>query len=480
MRCLTLADAMHSQGSEVTFVSGTMPDSLASLVTSHGHELLRIGRHTAGQATAIADQDEDARQTQMVLAARRSDWHTDWLIVDHYSLDSTWERLLRPATDRILVIDDLADRPHDCDVLLDQNLYVDSDTRYASRVPESCRLLLGPRFALLREEFRHARAHARARAGTVRRVLVFFGGGDATNRTALVLQALAALLPAQLAVDVVIGTEHAARGEIEALCRTHSFDLHVQTQHMSQLMLAADLALGAGGSATWERCCLGLPCMTVSVADNQAQLVHDCALAGILYAPQDAFSDPGKLARHIQSLLENPLLRQSISCKALDTVDGHGAGRVLRSMGLVNVSVRPAILDDAANLLEWRNHPTIRQVSRSAAPIDRAAHDRWLAHLLGDPSRVLLIGEAASGPVGVVRFDSTEDGAEVSIYLVPGLEQPGMGSRLLAAAEDWLGRNRPEIRQIRAEVLSDNQPSHRLFAAAGYRLDSSVYTKRVH
>jgi len=430
-------------------------------------------------------QEEDARQSLSALGGLRS----DWLVVDHYALDSVWERSLRNATSKILVIDDLADRLHDCDVLLDQNLYIDAESRYLGKTPRACKLLLGPRNALLRDEFASARVHAKTRSGAVRRLLVFFGGVDAANLTGLTIQALTKSAIREIAVDVVIGSDHPNQEEIEIACLKAGFALHVQTSQMAELMTAADLGVGAGGSATWERCCVGLPTMAISIARNQDRLVHDCALAGALYAFELEVPGGGNIALHLQSLIENPPLRESISRKAMDMVDGHGTRRVLRSLGIVSILLRPALAADSKNLFQWRNHPAIRKVSRSTAPLEWGAHAQWMASVLGDPSRALLIGEKAERPVGVVRFDISGDAAEVSIYTIFDHEQDdvrgaaaiggGVGADLLTAAEGWLTRNKPEVRCINAEVLGENQSSHRLFRSAGYVRSTATYTKRI-
>jgi RimJ/RimL family protein N-acetyltransferase len=281
-------------------------------------------------------------------------------------------------------------------------------------------------------------------------------------------------------VDVVIGALHPRRSEIEALCSACGFALHVQTVRMAELMLAADLAIGAGGTASWERCCLGLPCLTISVAYNQDQVVRDTALAGALYAPVELSGDPEGLARHLRTIIENPLLLAALSRNAVKLVDGRGAARVIRAMGVLGVTVRPAIAADSPQLFEWRNHPSIRQVSRSTGLIDWTTHSLWLESTLANPDRAMLIGERDGRPIGVVRFDITAAAAEVSIYLIPGFEGCGLGADLLLAAENWLARSRPDVRSLRGEVLGGNAPSHSLFVSAGYQTRSVSYSKRTN
>jgi RimJ/RimL family protein N-acetyltransferase len=248
---------------------------------------------------------------------------------------------------------------------------------------------------------------------------------------------------------------------------------------MAQLMAAADLAIGAGGTATWERCSVGLPCVTVAVASNQVQLVQDAADLGIIYAPEIGGRDVDALARHLRSLLENPSLLSHMSKKSLEAVDVYGARRVACSMRILSVCVRVAGPDDLKNLYEWRNNPFVRMGSRSIDAIEWSAHVEWFESVKSCPDRLLLIGEERGSPVGVVRFDITKDAAEVSVYLTPGNSGRSLGFDLLAAAEYWLSENRKDVQFLDAEVLGENVPSRRLFSKARYAVNKTSYRKRI-
>ena len=266
MRCLTLADALRQRGAQIRFVSRGLPAYLGDMLESRGIEFAPLG-NTAGKAAGDlahsswlgTSQDRDVQDSAATLEDRK--W--DWLVVDHYALDARWENAMRGSAGKIMVIDDLADRVHDCEVLLDQNYCHDMQTRYQGKVPEQCRLLLGPRYALLREEFRKLRAQVKPRSGEVRRILMFFGGVDAGNYTGLTINALSGLDLKGAEVDVVIAAQHSHRTEIEQACTTQGYACHVQTPRMAELMATADISIGAGGSATWERCCLGLPALSL-------------------------------------------------------------------------------------------------------------------------------------------------------------------------------------------------------------------------
>ena len=309
MRCLTLADELKKQGGQIRFISRNLPPHLSEMLNSKGMEYISLIMeaiqesideltHSSWLGTS---QTQDAQATTQALA----DQSWDWIVVDHYALDERWESAVRMSCKKLMVIDDLADRQHYCDVLLDQNYYVDMQTRYLSKVPAHCQLLLGPQYALLREEFRTLREKVKVRTGNVKKILVFFGGGDADNHTSLAMQALAELNSKQQ-VDVVIGVQHPNREQIQQACINHGFICHVQTTRMAELMAEADLAIGAGGTATWERCCLGLPTICFCLAENQHKLISDGAAAGFLYAPISGRDLLEVIRDHVRSLLENP------------------------------------------------------------------------------------------------------------------------------------------------------------------------------
>lgn len=340
MRCLTLADSLKQRGARVRFICRHLSSHLREMLAAKGHEFIPLNSGTRGDSSETTtdglahaqwlgiSQRIDAQAS--IDALSDQDW--DWLVVDHYALDARWESALRQAAKNILVIDDIADRQHDCDILLDQNFYADMDKRYTGKVPAHCRLLLGPRYALLREEFRQLREQAKPRTGPVKRVLVFFGGVDADNYTSRAIDALAGI--DGLHVDVVVGAQHPFREQIESACEQHQFDCHVQTKRMAELMLAADLALGAGGSATWERCCLGLPALTVSLADNQTEIAKaiDTLGAGRYLGSQDIAGVP-VMHKGILDLLEDEEQVSVLSEKAYSIVDGLGVDRLCECLG---------------------------------------------------------------------------------------------------------------------------------------------------
>jgi UDP-2,4-diacetamido-2,4,6-trideoxy-beta-L-altropyranose hydrolase len=432
----------------------------------------------AGSPEAVWPLAAQAEDASAIRAMQATGW--DWLVVDHYGLGVEWERAARPAGQRMLVVDDLG-RPHECDALLDVNEQPEAQAQYGDARERGAACLLGPRYALLKPEFLAARTALPARDGSVRRLLVFMGGMDSVNTTEPVLEAIA-LVDRSLEVDVVIGPSHPARDRIEALAEEWpGMRCHVQASNMAALCAAADLAIGAGGGASWERCALGLPTLALSLADNQRIVLERAARRGLLVAPAGLAAEPQAVAMHLRALIANPSLRHHVSGNAMAAVDARGAFRVASFMQYAGIRVRPARADDSEALLAWRNQPAIRSASRDTGEISRADHEAWLAGVLASGKRQLLVGELGAEPIGVVRFDSDSDGgaAEVSIYRIPSPATAGAGPSLLRAAEAWLHGQHPGIRLLRAEVLRDNLPSHQLFLDAGYSRDSTRYLKEL-
>ena len=225
-------------------------------------------------------QEEDAEETSYALAHQS----IDWIGADHYGIGAPWQDAVEALGTRTMIIDVLANRDHRCDLLLDQNYYVDSGERYASLVPSHCRMLLGPEYALLREEFAKAAETLRKRSGEIRSIMVFYGGYDRTNETAKALKAIQDLGRSDLAARVVVGAGNPHKNSIRALCaEMDGAEYLEQVGHIADLMAVSDLSLGGGGSTTWERCILGLPTVTTEVAPNQRKMLRDLSKQGAVW-----------------------------------------------------------------------------------------------------------------------------------------------------------------------------------------------------
>ncbi|GIO10582.1 UDP-2,4-diacetamido-2,4,6-trideoxy-beta-L-altropy ranose hydrolase [Cohnella xylanilytica] len=329
MRCLSLADELRERGAKVAFLCRELEGNLISYIRERGYPARTIGELPSADSWLV-----DAKRTLELLDEAASEGApADWLVVDHYSLDRRYELIVGTRARRIMVVDDLANRPHRCDLLLDQNYYEAPRARYVGLVPDDCSLLLGPRYALLRPEFAEARSRVR-RAGAVRRALVSFGGTDPGGVTLTALRALAPLAAEGLGLTVVAGKLNRDAEAIELACRevpNARFIRHAD--RMAELMAEADLAIGAGGATTWERCCLGLPSLIVTIADNQRELTEQAEAAGAVRCLGTAESvDERVLREAVLQLMDRPSELSRMSENAMKLTDGRGAEIVAKEM----------------------------------------------------------------------------------------------------------------------------------------------------
>ncbi len=316
MRCQTLADTLAAGGAKICFVVRSMPAYLVSQLTNKGYDCIRLTTPTGAHpdtdlqhsAWLGVSRRQDAQDTLAALDNMHSSDNArwNWLVVDHYGIAADWETALRPACERILAIDDLADRGHDCDALIDQNLHPDTANRYTQLVPDDCKLFLGPQFAFLRDEFLQARRSLQPRSGEVRNILIYFGGVDADNHTLEAIKALQATGRNDIAINVVIGAQHPDGANIQTICTQLGYQCHVQTGEMARLMAAADLAVGAGGISAYERLYLRLPSILRPIAANQIEQLECMAAAGLCELYRDAHELHDKLTAALNSRLAPP------------------------------------------------------------------------------------------------------------------------------------------------------------------------------
>jgi UDP-2,4-diacetamido-2,4,6-trideoxy-beta-L-altropyranose hydrolase len=313
VRCLTLANALRDRGVEASFVCRLHDGHACDLVTQAGFavEYLRLSAHYGPAAGAVdeirllgASWKQDAEETFAAIGG--GEVSRDLLVVDHYAIDERWERIVRPLFRRVLVIDDLADRNHTCDLLLDQSLHDHPAARYSGLVDLSTRLFIGPRYALLRPEFE--RVTAPLRNCGLRHILVYLGGTDPTNETTKILQALHSLEPVGLKVTVVLGrNERNALAVRRAAAGLPDIEILSGTNEMAHLMAAADLGIGTCGGAAWERCALGLPSLVVVNAENQrddARILQQ--MGAIRYLGDASTTTTARWGDEIRALRDNP------------------------------------------------------------------------------------------------------------------------------------------------------------------------------
>jgi UDP-2,4-diacetamido-2,4,6-trideoxy-beta-L-altropyranose hydrolase len=484
MRCLALAGELRRQGAACHFICRAHPGHLGHRIEAEGHRLTLLPAPTPSSVDTTprhaawlgCDWQDDAQQTSAALDGQR----VDWLIVDHYAIDARWESRLRACSRQLMVIDDLADREHACDLLVDQNLGREARD-YLSLVADSTRLLVGPHFALLRPEFAAARQASLARQRSpIRRVTVAMGGVDKPDATSQVLVALRDGVPgAQFEVTVVMGENATWTAGVRTLAQAMPFPctVLVGVSDMAGVLGECDLAIGAGGIMTWERCSLGLPSIVASTADNQLGPAHAAARAGVQWhvGPVAAPLFGQRLAAAVVLATADPDALACMAERAASTCDGVGAARVARRMLAGSVTLRKAEMTDGERLHRWRNHPATRRYFLDPAPVPIETHLAWMQAAISASDRVLLVAERDGEPVGSIRFDLSGAEAELSIYMDPVRVGQGLGTTVLDCAVRYAATGLPEgITRLLARVKPENAGSLAAFRAAGFKAEQEL------
>jgi UDP-2,4-diacetamido-2,4,6-trideoxy-beta-L-altropyranose hydrolase len=476
MRCLTLAECLREGGVDIQFVCRDHSGNMADVLRQRSIDVALLPRSDGVQASADAEdyanwlgatQPEDAEQTIQALRGA----HVDWLIVDHYGIDAEWESRLRAYADNVLVIDDLANRRHDCDILVDQNFSTSTQDRYRGLIPADCRRLYGPKFAMLRPEYRQNRSSAPHRDGEVRRILVFFGGSDPRNLTGMAIDALCGPQFRGIHVDVVIGVNNPHRQSLEksASCRPNTW-LYGPQLHLADLMAKADLSIGAGGVTTWERMCVGLPSIVVSIAENQSPACRSLAQEGLIeYVGHHDAVQVSDLISALRRVLARPDALAEMSSRGQFAVDGWGARRIVEFVHPTakdSLGIRPANPEDVHQYFLWANDADVRAHSIHIEPFSIEDHRKWFAHRLVSPDSHLYVMQAGDLPVGQIRFDREGNEERIDYSIDKCFRGRGWAYRLAA-----LGMSQVPPREgmvFRAEVKASNLPSLTVFSRLGF------------
>jgi UDP-2,4-diacetamido-2,4,6-trideoxy-beta-L-altropyranose hydrolase len=397
----------------------------------------------------------------------------DLLVVDHYGIDCKYETSV--PIHQVLAIDDLANRPHDCDVLVDATPGRISGA-YQGLVPSDATLLLGGAYAPLRTAFAIARERRRGRR-IGRRLFVNFGGTDPDDVTGQVLDTLAAMTrPDGLEVDVVIG--HGTRHGAAIADRVAEMDfvrLHVAPPEPAAIMLGCDVAIGAGGVSALERCALGLPSVLMVIAENQ-RLVTE----GVVRGGGGVFASTAADAVHMAlDLVNEPGTLDRTGRSAMVLCDGRGAARIALWIDPStandgrSVRLRPAVAEDESRVLAWQRQPGTRRYAREPRVPTENEHHAWFVARLADPDCLLNILLHGSEAAGVIRLDRREEGYEISVNVDSSCQGQGIGRAGLSLARRLI----PEV-SILAHVKGDNTASRALFRRAGYKVEGAWLVDR--
>lgn len=340
MRCLTLAQGLAERGHECQFITRLHEGNLSEFIAKRGFPV-----HSLDAPDEPIQPSSGSEYTRWLGVSERDDASAcipiiddiqpDWVVVDHYSLGADWENAI-DARKRVMVIDDLANREHRCDLLLDQT-YGRLAGDYRSLVLPEVELLCGAEYALLRQEFNELREYSlnRRQSGNLEHVLVTMGGVDKDNATEQVLSALKnSNLPEQCKLTVVMGNNAPWLASVQSTAAGLPWptEVRVGVRDMAALMAECDVAIGAAGATSWERCCLGLPTIMVVLADNQRLVARELASAGAATVIDSINNVSQALPEAIQRLASSESDRLEMTNRAAAIVDGLGVKRVIDQM----------------------------------------------------------------------------------------------------------------------------------------------------
>lgn len=473
MRCLTLARALRAGGAECSFVCRSHPGDMLAEIRRSGftaHALPQADRTQARAAShddtpvhadwVGADWQEDARQTCERIAGVTH----DWMVVDHYGLDAKWESVVRPSVHRLMVIDDLADRMHDCDLLLDQN-FGRTEADYRELVPVHCRVMAGSSHVLLRPEFttRRERSSTRSASGAVKHLLISMGGMDRNNATGEALTALqGCALPPDTRITVVLGAQAPALEAVQRQAASMKWptEVHVGLEDVAGLLGECDLAIGSGGTSTYERIYMGVPAILRPIAPNQREPLQAMAAEGLF----ELYEDQGDLVRKIEIVLRDGV-RPPPAVVRDGTVD------ISRRLLDLRVWLRPPRPLDVRRTYRWLQDDNLRRLFLMRQKPERRAHFRYWKHQLRDPFQhvfSICYDGVHVGNAGVKNIASDLGEAELWLYLgEDAWRGKGIGQQALVNLEEIIRWNLNVERAV-LHVSTDNVTADRLYRRAGY------------
>ena len=491
MRCLALANGLRDQGGRIRFFCRDHPGNMTTKIQQCGFE---CSIFPTSEVNYLSDQDglhhahwlgaswkTDAEETIHAIGPKK----IDWLIVDHYGLDYRWHEKLRFVAHNIMVIDDLADRKFDCDLLLDQT-YGRDEVAYRELVPINCKLLLGPQYALVRPEFARLRTIAfrkRKSFVIINRIFIFMGGVDSDNMTGKVLDALTHLKwKKKPIIDVVMGGQAPCLDSIIQKAKLYPLQINilVNADNMAELMLEADFAIGAAGTTSWERCLLGLPTAAIGLAENQKTILRNLEDAGahiVLNIPKNhtikVFADA------LEILVNNRKTIKDMADKSFDICDGRGVGRVgvdlmpYKAKDGQPIGFRKAENSDSKIIYDWQSHAATRKYANNPGVPAWHDHIEWILEKVKCSFSYFFIILHGKVPAGVLRFDQInferEEGFLVSIFIAPEKYRLGIASGALEMGKVIFAEN-----ILFARILEENCASISLFKKAGFKYRNDI------
>ena len=445
MRCLALAQAWRRSGGSAIFASAEITTALEARLAGEVFQTVRL--------SVTPGTKEDAAKTVEMARSQNA----SWVVADGYHFGLDYQRGIKAARLSLLLLDDYGHAgEYAADLVLNQNLAADS-ALYA-RCATYTRLLLGTRYALLREEFLRWRDWKREIPAVAGKVLVTLGGSDPDNVTGKVIQALKQFSEIQTKVVIGGSNPHIQSLQSSIIHHPSSIQLVVDATNMPELMAWADVAIAAGGTTSWELAFMGLPSLVLVLAPNQREVADGLAAAQVVQK-----TNPDSLAADLRALLFDVAIRKAISERARLLVDGLGANRIVSHLRAAKLNLHPVRAEDCRQIWEWANDPELRSVSLAEEEIPWADHVKWFSSRVNSPACYFYFAENSSqNPIGQIRFDVDGDEAVLSVSLAKEARGKAYGSALIVQGSQRCFAD-SRVNLIRAYIKPANEASIRAF-----------------
>lgn len=464
MRTIALGQAWNDRGGKTAFITTCRNRNLLARLRENAFDIHPV--HRTGSDTA------DWHRTMEILKA----YPDAWFVLDGYHFGQNYQKQVKKAEYRLLVVDDLAHLKHYyADIILNQNLH-------AGQLSYSCEkythLLLGAKYILLRQEFLKWRRGKRTMSAVAKRVLVTIGGGDSRNNTASIVQALQKIDIPDIEVTVLIGPSNPHVRVLSGITKQSRVPVHLveDARNVPELMTSADMAISGAGTTIWELLYLGTPTIALVLEDNQSYTGDQLLkrnLCKVSNARRKVSVDI--LTKEIDSLAINRELRLSCSKRGRRLIDGQGALRVvdaMKTIGKPAIRLRVVSVDDCRLIWEWANESVVREMSFSTDRISWEEHVKWFQNQINDRLCHFYIAtvevKSSIAPIGQVRFMTESDHAEISVSISSAFRGCGYGAEVISLASELLFL-KTLARRIYARIKPNNIVSIRAFSRAGYR-----------
>ncbi len=467
MRCLALAQAWQDEGGRCVFAMAETTPAVEDRVRAEKVDLSFL-------STPPASLQDAAAVVELATNA-----HASWVVVDGYRFDVEYQRALKAAGLKLLLVDDTGHAgTYLADLVVDQNSSA-SESFYQHKEPYT-RLLLGSRYAMLRREFNPWREWKREISSQGTKVLITMGGSDPQNVTLRAIEALRSTKVDGIEAVVVAGGSNPHIGPLEdATGNCENIRLHKNAANMAELIAWADVAVSAAGTICWEMCFLGLPAILIDLAENQRPIAQDLDRRGIaIHLGRGEDTSAQQIANQLEWLLRSPDVRNTMSDRGRQLVDGRGAGRVVSAMLGAGLRLRPVEEKDCRLLWEWANDPDVRSAAFNSAPIPWEQHLDWFKNKLSNKKLLMLIATDEQGsPIGQIRFERSGDGeADIDVSIARASRGRGMASLLIEKAVETVFQDR-SMERVHAFVKPGNHASAKAFERAGFRNAGDVWVK---